>query len=114
MIEKYGVMQYNENNEMYFSSIGLNPKFAHFYGVKDTDTIYKVKFDIHEDQSEPDWNALEYWGWLDFDNNTYSMIWPNYKLFHCCFTYGVKVEEQSGKGKSYRLKLVSYEKYNKE
>ena len=42
MIEEYAVIQYNENNEMYFSSIGLNPKFAHFYGVKDTDKIYKV------------------------------------------------------------------------
>lgn len=110
MIEEYGVIQYDKNNEIYFNSIGLNPKFAKSYGVKDTDKIYKVKFDIHEDQSEPNLNAIEYWGWLDFDDNKYKMIWPNYKLFHCCFPYGVKVEEQSGRGKSYRLKLVSYEK----
>lgn len=42
------------------------------------------------------------------------MIWQNYRLFHCCFPYGVKAEEKSGKGKSLRLKIVSYEKYIKE
>lgn len=111
MIEEYAVIHYNKNNEIYFSSIGLIPEFADFYGVKDIDKIYKVKFEVSEDQSEPDWNALDYWGWLNFDDNKFTMIWANYKLFHCCFTYGVKSEEQSGKGKSYRLKLISYEKY---
>ena len=113
MIEEYAVICENENG-IYFSTIGLNPKFAHYWGVKDTDTIYKVIFDIHEDQSEPDWDAQEYWGWLDKRENKFKMIWQNYRLFHCCFPYGVKAEEKSGKGKSFRLKLVSYEKYIKE
>ena len=113
MIEEYAIIQENDKG-LYFTTIGLNPKFAHYWGVKDTDKIYKVTFDIHENQSEPNWDAQEYWGWLDFDDNKYKMIWPNYKLFHCCFTYGVKAEELSGKGKSVRLKLISYEKYTKE
>ena len=110
MIEKYAVIQEN-NDGIYFSTIGLNPNFASAYGVKDTDKIYKVTFDIHEDQSEPKWNAQEYWGWEDFDDNQYKIIWPNYKLFHCCFPYGVKAEELAGKGKAVRLKLIRYEKY---
>lgn len=31
MIEEYGVIEHNENNEIYFTSIGLNPKFAHYW-----------------------------------------------------------------------------------
>lgn len=46
MIEEYGIIQHNENNEIYFTSIGLKPKFAHFYGVKNTDKIYELKFDF--------------------------------------------------------------------
>ena len=76
------------------------------------DKIYEIILDKHEDQSEPNWNSIDYWGWLDFDDNEYKIIYPNYKLFHCCFPYGVQVEEKSGKGKAVRLKLVSYEKYN--
>ena len=47
MIEKYAVIQEN-NDGIYFSTIGLNPNFASAYGVKDTDKIYKVTFNIHE------------------------------------------------------------------
>jgi hypothetical protein len=111
MIKEYATIE-EKNNEIYFNHIGLNPKYAHFYGVNDKNKIYEIVLEPHEDQSEPDWNALEYWGWLDYEDNEYKMIWPNYRLFHCCFAYGVKAEENSGRGKAVRLKLVSYEKYN--
>lgn len=111
MIKQYATLEENSNG-IYFNHIGLNPKYAYHYGVTDKDKIYEIILDKHEDQSEPNWDAIDYWGWLDFDNNEYKTIWPNYKLFHCCFPYGVKAEEKSGKGKAVRLKLISYEKYN--
>lgn len=106
MIEKFGIKRENDDGT-FFTRIGLEPTHAKMFGVNDTDEIYRLTFDIHEDQSEPDWNAIEYWGWLDFNDMEYKMIFPNYKLFHVCFPYGVKASEDSGKGKSYRLKLVS-------
>jgi hypothetical protein len=106
MIENFGIKQQNEDGT-FFTRIGLEPTHAKMFGVKDTDEIYRLTFDIHEDQSEPDWNAIDYWGWLDFNDMEYKMIFPNYKLFHACFPYGVKASEASGRGKSYRLKLVS-------
>ncbi len=106
MIEKLGIKQENDFGT-FFNRIGLEPNHKKMFGVKDTDEIYRLTFDIHEDQSEPDWNAIEYWGWLDFSDMEYKMVFPNYKLFHVCFPYGVKAAEDSGKGKSYRLKLVS-------
>ena len=106
MIEKFGVKRQNEDGT-FFTGIGLDINHEKMFGVKDTDETYRLTFDINEDQSEPDWNAIEYWGWLDFSDMEYKMIFPNYKLFHVCFPYGVKASEASGRGKSYRLKLVS-------
>lgn len=111
MIKQYATLE-EKNGEIYFNHIGLNPKYAHYFGVSDKDKIYEIVLEPHEDQSEPNWNDIDYWGWLDYEDNEYKIIWPNYKLFHCCFPYGVDAEEKSGKGKSVRLKLVSYEKYN--
>lgn len=106
MIEHFGIKRQNEDGT-FFTRIGLDPTHAKIFGVNDTDEIYRLTFDIHEDQSEPDWNTIDYWGWLDFSDMEYKMIFPNYKLFHVCFPYGVKAIEASGRGKSYRLKLVS-------
>ena len=36
MIEEYAIIQENDKG-LYFTTIGLNPKFAHYWGVKDTD-----------------------------------------------------------------------------
>lgn len=110
MIEEYGVIQ-EKDNKIYFSNIGLDPKHSYCWGVTNSDKIYKVTFEVHEDQSEPKWEEQEYWAWFDKRDKKYKMIWPNYRLFSCCFPYGVLAEELSGKGKSVRLKLVNYEKY---
>ena len=87
----------------HYINMGITEKSAFLYGCNSSQ-IENITFEVSDDQSPANTELMEYWGWFDFDDNKYKMIWPNYRLFHCCFTYGVKVEEQSGKGKSYRLK----------
>lgn len=52
MIEEYAVIRYNKNNEIYFSSIGLIPEFADFYGAKDIDIILIDENNYHIEMKE--------------------------------------------------------------
>jgi len=53
-----------------------------------------------------------YWGWHEFKctekylehEESYSMIWPDFRALAMCFTYGIKAEEEAGKGE--RINLV--------
>lgn len=71
-----------------------------------SEDVLEVKMCISENQSAPDWNAQEYWGWYDFELKEFSLIFPNYKLLFVCFPYGIKSAEDCGKGKAYRLEIV--------
>lgn len=82
MIEKFGIKQENDIGTFY-NRIGLEPNHTKMFGVKDTDEIYRLTFDIHDDQSEPDWNAIEYWGWLDFSDMEYKVNYPPINEWAC-------------------------------
>ena len=48
-----------------------------------------------------------YWGWQDTDSEDCSMIQPTWVQFSVCFAYGVKAEEEAGRGRRVNLTLVS-------
>lgn len=89
----------------FFTDFGIHKDHAHIWGAKSEDVL-EVKMCISENQSPPDWNAQEYWGWYDFELKEFSLIFPNYKLLFVCFPYGIKSAEDCGKGKAYRLKII--------
>jgi hypothetical protein len=51
----------------------------------------------------------DYYGWEDSKGShagSLSMTYPSYALHSMCFTYGPKVEEEAGKGRTVRLRVT--------
>jgi hypothetical protein len=46
-----------------------------------------------------------YWGWWEYRDNKYTMIYPSKLQSDMCFTYGVKAAEEAGQGKQLQLVL---------
>lgn len=47
-----------------------------------------------------------YWGWKDFEDKKYSMIYYRKELAEMCFPYGYKAEEKRGRGKLVNLVIT--------
>lgn len=90
----------------YYIHFGINKKVASIYGNKSED-ILEVKMCISENQSPPNKNEQEYWGWYDFEKKEFTMIYPNYLLLFICFPYGIDIEERNNRGKAYRLEIIN-------
>jgi hypothetical protein len=72
-----------------------------------------VTLDRPEDRSRPqtnaEYNALEYWGWIDAGKDVPDMIQHAYSLFSMQFPDGSEGEENAGQGKAYRLHIQKQE-----
>jgi hypothetical protein len=101
--------------EKCFEHFGISPVSASLYGHKEEEII-KVEVSVAEDQTEalppqndPKINEPDYWGWWDAKQEKFSLIWSKYFLLNMCFPYGMKVEEEAGKGKAYRVNVKKIE-----
>jgi hypothetical protein len=49
--------------------------------------------------------AATHWSWVDAsaDEPAWALTWPSRAQFEICFPYGVKAEEEAGKGRAIRL-----------
>lgn len=90
----------------YYTHFGIHKDHAHIWGNKVEDVL-EVKMCISENQSPPNRNKQEYWGWYDFEQKEFTMIYPNYKMLFVCFPYGIEIEEKHNKGKAYRLEIIN-------
>jgi hypothetical protein len=52
--------------------------------------------------------AATHWSWIDAgdDSPSWALTWPSRAQFEVCFPYGVKAEEERGKGRSVRLRVA--------
>lgn len=96
-----------------YQHFGIHPKTASLYGNKASD-IVEVTMRVSEDQEVPKHLTgpkapanPDYWGWFDSEDGEFTFIWNAYFLLDMCFTYGMKAEEKRGRGKAYRLEVVS-------
>ena len=100
----------NSNSKPYFFNIYPSPhtvKLCYCDGK-----YYKLEFDLHSNQSEKDMKrAVDYHGWLDFENNVLRHVWGSRGQTAMCFPYGSKTEEEKGSGILLRLKLISFEEF---
>ena len=69
--------------------------YVEFHGLKET----IVAVDVIENPQG------DYYGWLEKDSKTPTMIWPDERCFNMCFPYGPAVEVQRGKGQILRFEL---------
>jgi len=108
-------------NNTFFALKDSNEKGTHyknFYSnIKGTqmcmgksEPIFKIEVKISENQ-EKDVDPIEYWGWIDNEDNYISLIYPQYFLLSMCFPYGIEATEKKGQGKAIKLKLTKIEEY---
>ena len=55
--------------------------------------------------------SATHWGWIDADGDylKWALVWPSRAQFDVCFLYGVKAEEERGKGRAVRLRVTEPE-----
>jgi hypothetical protein len=49
-----------------------------------------------------------HWGWIAVgeDTPTWALVWPSRAQYAICFPYGVKAEEERGRGRTVRLRVA--------
>ena len=59
----------------------------------------------------PDDPAGTHWGWITTGDDTpdWALVWPSRSQFDVCFPYGVKAEEEAGRGRTVRLRVTGTE-----
>ncbi len=94
-----------------YGHFGITPMSACLYGDKVEDII-NVEVSVSDNQEkppppqdDPNVNEADYWGWWDNEMKKFTIIWSKYFLLNMCFTYGMRPEEEKGKGKAYRLNI---------
>jgi hypothetical protein len=97
-------------NGKHYDHFGIHPKLGSLYGDKPED-IVEVELKICDDQNIPissdNKNMIfDYWGWFDYDKQSFTMIYPKRFLLEMCFPYGIKASEDKNQGKAYRLEIV--------
>lgn len=99
-------------NGRFFQHFGITEKSAILYG-EDEDDIEEVELKISENQSIPfseqetNKKDVDYWGWYNNETKEITLIWHKRFLLNMCFPYGIEATETAGKGKAYRLEIVS-------
>lgn len=99
----------NERGKFY-QHFGIRPFTAMLYGDKPED-IVDVEFKISDNQSfknfDPNDFIVDYWGWYDNKRREFgNLIFAKRFMLDMCFPSGIAAEEDSGKGKAYRLEIV--------
>ena len=92
-----------------YKHFGISEITANIYGSKLSEII-KVKVEISEDQSPPEYvpNQPDYWAWVE-KGKISSLIWSQWFLLNMCFSYGLKSAEEAGEGKAYRVNILEIE-----
>jgi len=99
-------------NGRHYVHFGIHPTTASLYGNRRED-IVELTMRLAEDQEVPKHTSgpksnpnADYWGWYEDDIGKFTLIWQAYMLLEMCFPYGMKVEEDKGRGKAFRLEIV--------
>ena len=94
-----------------YGHFGISELTASLYGDKVED-IVSVEVTVANNQEkppapqdDPNINEADYWAWWDNEREKFTLIWPKYFLLNMCFTYGMKPEEERGRGKAYRVNV---------
>ena len=107
-MENFKITATLNKNGKFYEHFGIHNVLASLYGNKPED-IVKLEMHISEDQTIPPSDQSmnpDYWGWYDFEEQKFTMIYAKRFLLEMCFPYGIKAEEEKNRGKSYRLLII--------
>lgn len=91
----------------HYQHFGIHPITANLYGNR-VDEIVNLTMVISNDQTVPVHDTsmvADYWGYYDYDDKRFSLIYPKHFLLNMCFPNGIKACEDAGQGKAYRLEI---------
>lgn len=96
-------------NGVYYH-FGIIRSLCSMYGVKESE-VQDLKFKISVDQERRNTKGQQvkekdYWGWYDFKQQRFSLIYPAYFLLNMCFPNGIEASEEASQGKAYRLYIL--------
>lgn len=97
-----------DNNGEYFSCFGIRPLSANLYGYSSDDIIrvrcVEIEGSSYSNRDKTNSKKIEYWAWEDSNGEIADcLIWYTFIHFNACFTYSIDCEEESGKGRAFRL-----------
>lgn len=98
-IERYAHKFTRKSGEQFFSNIHRTKMQVRMCDGRVPLPLYKIV--LSEDADG------RYWGWHDFKDDSYSMIWPSEAQLHICFPYGMKVAQEAGNGEPIRFSVAS-------
>lgn len=103
---------FEESNGGYYKHFGIHELTCSLFGDKPEDII-EIEMETDDDQTLPPANSgsmiTDYWGWYDFNEQDFTMIYAQRFLLDMCFPSGIKASEGVGQGKAYRLKVIDNE-----
>ena len=97
-------------NKTHYYHFGIHPNLASIYGDKPEDIVSLEMIPAENQELPADEIQMEvdYWGWYDERQQRFTLIFPKRFLLNMCFPYGMKAEEDLGRGKSYRLQVLNH------
>lgn len=106
--------QYEHVGTLEHLSAFAGMRFRHFYphpmGVSmcgaDMSKVYRVRVEHDDNVSVRD----RYWGWWDFKDGRWTLVYGSQIQLQVCFTYGHAIEEKSGRGRLLPVKVTPLEK----
>lgn len=96
-------------NGRHYHHFGIHIQTCALYGNKESEivqlTLSIASNHVHPELNEKDLSP-DYWGWFDFSQNRFTMIYPKFFLLNMCFPSGIQSSEDAGQGKAYRLTIL--------
>ncbi len=93
-----------------YKHFGIHETTANMYGHK-IESIVNLIFKLHNEQNvvlgKNGELITDYWGWYDYKEKRFTMIYPKYFLLNMCFPNGIKTSEDFKEGKAYRLEFIN-------
>ncbi len=100
-----------DKDEKYYEHFWINEKIAFFYGNK-PEEIVTIKMKVSKNQKLKSFEEgklsqeNDYWGWYDFEEKKFRLIWHKRLFLEMCFP-DMKASEEAKHGKAYRLEIVT-------
>lgn len=96
-------------NGWFFEHIGIVPHLASLCGKRAED-IVQLEITVAENQELPPAGdnknfQPDYWAWWDNERQDFSLVYAKRFFLGMCFPFGLKIEEETGRGKAYRVNV---------
>jgi len=101
-------VKYDNDGTPFFTDISQSEFQCNLYPKGEDGITHEVEVSVHPTQTRPTKTTgftQEYWGWSRIGTGTFTMVYPSCPQFSMCFACGFEAEEDSFRGRAYRLRV---------